>query len=191
MNCAFDLIEGINVCRHCGRRMPDAPPPLRSTCRAAPPDALPPDPTACLHRGPIVREIACGSCGGELRLPIYGCALHGECSLRDYTRYADFAGIAVCQSCPDRKPVEPELPAALKRAAHLAADVARDLAAGRPRRSPAEIREIFSAHCQKCPRYNSAAQACSLCGCPVSAEEPEANRIAWAALHCPDQPPRW
>jgi hypothetical protein len=175
--------------RACPRATPAAP---RQTIQRAPKHTE----GTCLHRGQVLREIGCHNCrGAEIKLPVYDCAIHGECSLRNYRQQAaDFATVQVCAGCPNQKPAEPELPSTAKRALHLARDTATDLRAGRdtatdlragrPRRSMAEITRLFEAHCRGCPAYNAAAGACSKCGCPVSPDEPEWNRLAWAALGC-------
>lgn len=179
-------------CVRCGRTVRNARLPLIARCNAPGAATSLPDALACLHRGKVSREIACAGCGGgEMRLPVYACAVHGECSRGDYSRTPAFAGVKPCTGCGERKPAEPDLPGPLRRLAHYAADTAADVAGGRPRRPLLEIADIFHAHCKNCPLYNSQEKACSVCGCPVSADEPEDNRIAWRALHCSADPPRW
>lgn len=194
MNCLLELIDDAYVCRYCGRRLPaSAKLPIRVTCPKAPAPTETAPADRCLHRGPVVREIGCPDCRGrEIKLPVYACALHGECTSRDWSHKSEeFAPLNACERCADRKPAEPEMPSAAARAFHFAADYARDRAAGRPRRSPETIQRIFETFCRRCPQYNSAAGACAVCGCPVSPTEPELNRIAWAELGCSADPPRW
>ncbi|HEY5313826.1 MAG TPA: hypothetical protein VIK18_14960, partial [Pirellulales bacterium] len=197
--------SGVARCRHCGAER--AVKSLRSVrnCTAA---GAPQKPAAqsldCLHRGEIVRAVDCQSCQGKIELPIYSCALHGECSKENHRdRNPDLATIQVCRGCPDRAyssphapreespsppqstPV-PKSPPLLAKAANFTRALARDLKNGRKRRSPELTRRIFEQHCAVCPRYNAAAGECAECGCPVNAD-PEANKIAWASEQCPQK----
>jgi hypothetical protein len=146
----------------------------------------------CLHRGGIVREVGCSSCNGQqILLPVNACAAFGECSLHDYSAHEGFAGVKPCDGCLSWKEREPELPGVLVQVANYAKDLAVDVSAGRPRRTPEQIASIFAEHCGPCLKRNGEKGACSVCGCPVSPTEPEDNLLAWAALKCSDNPPRW
>jgi hypothetical protein len=52
--------------------------------------------SACVHRGAQAREQACPSCRGHVRLKVFACAVHGECTVGKA-----LAGLACCATCPD------------------------------------------------------------------------------------------
>ena len=56
----------------------------------------------CIHRGDHVRNEVCASCRSGVRIKVFHCPLHGECSL---TRH--LPGISVCGSCSDYEPAQP------------------------------------------------------------------------------------
>ena len=37
----------------------------------------------CVHLGTTVEEVRCEPCGGNVRLKVFSCAIHGKCSLGD------------------------------------------------------------------------------------------------------------
>lgn len=64
--------------------------------------------------------------------------------------------------------------------------LARWIKAGRPLRSPEEIREIFTAHCQACESWNADGSSCQCCGCRVNTSTVAAlNKIAMKTENCP------
>lgn len=76
--------------------------PVRHKCRGAgDPDAW----LACVHRGEVLGERECETCGQRGRpVPLYACALHGQCVLRVYSTVpSKMAGDQVCSRCPDRQ----------------------------------------------------------------------------------------
>jgi hypothetical protein len=56
--------------------------------------------SACRHRGEVSREQSCPSCRGLVRLKVFACALHGECTIG-----RPLADVACCASCGDFAPV--------------------------------------------------------------------------------------
>lgn len=53
---------------------------------------------SCVHRGGQVAERACGTCRGTVQIRIFGCEVHGTCSL------VKPVGSQVCATCRDRTP---------------------------------------------------------------------------------------
>ena len=50
----------------------------------------------CTHRGDELRMEQCKTCQGNVRVKVFACAVHGECTL------AKQVGVAVCHpNCPD------------------------------------------------------------------------------------------
>src|SRR5262245_12753002 len=47
---------------------------------------------SCSHLGPKIREKPCETCLGTIRLKVFACSLHGECTL------------AQCNTCADHRP---------------------------------------------------------------------------------------
>lgn len=56
----------------------------------------------CRHRGMVLREQPCGRCPGSVRLKVFACDKHGEC-----TSGKAQAGLACCATCPDYEPPGP------------------------------------------------------------------------------------
>jgi hypothetical protein len=53
----------------------------------------------CVHKGEERRLVECPTCcGGKTKVKVFGCAVHGECSL------GAVAGVRGCQSCGDYRP---------------------------------------------------------------------------------------
>jgi hypothetical protein len=50
----------------------------------------------CVHRGEVRREQQCPTCRGSVRLKVFACALHGECTIA-----RALGGLACCATCPD------------------------------------------------------------------------------------------
>jgi len=197
MNCTFEPLPGggqrcINP--GCGRLIKTLRPVI-AACRAHPavgrPQQAPPaDNAACLHRGEVLRVEQCRTCQGQIDLPVYQCAVYGECTRENHARKNPaLAATHVCRGCPAAKLAEPALPGKLSQAANFSKALVRDALNGRQRRSAALIAKIFEKHCRVCPLYNSVEQACSACGCPVHDFGLEANKLAWASESCPDG--RW
>lgn len=64
--------------------------------------------------------------------------------------------------------------------------IRRWVAAGRPTRTPEEVRQLFEDHCKGCERYDQKKHACKTCGCAVAGEgDPLDNKLAMASEHCP------
>lgn len=54
------------------------------------------NPLDCVHIGQEVRQDGCESCGGNVRLKIFACSVHRECTLA-----TPLPGITCCQQCAD------------------------------------------------------------------------------------------
>ena len=50
----------------------------------------------CIHRGDLLREDQCPSCRGVVRLKVFACGLHTECTVARV-----LTGCACCANCPD------------------------------------------------------------------------------------------
>lgn len=53
-------------------------------------------PGPCAHLGETVRQEKCSTCCGNVRLKVFACALHGECTIN--TAIKD---VACCSDCGD------------------------------------------------------------------------------------------
>lgn len=103
--------------------------------------------------------------------------LHGDCACG-----ADPADpCAVCASGRLRPrrgcapaPSEPPKPSLLRRAVNLTKAVARDVAAGMPRRTEEEQARIL-AICRECDQFRPSDQTCARCGCPIARKSPLAR----------------
>lgn len=190
--CQYEWIEaaGQARCRNCGDTRKLRSLNTRRACSAASRDAPPADNAGCLHRGDVLRVEQCQTCQGKLEIPVYQCAVFGECTRENHARKnPQLASTHVCRGCPSAKLAEPALPGLATKAVNYAGAVARDRLNGRKRRSAELIERIFNKHCRVCTFYNSTEQACGKCGCPVNSSDPEANKLAWASEKCPDD--RW
>jgi hypothetical protein len=189
--CEFERRGDKLVCTRCARSLPDRGRPVKAQCRVttepANPKSLTTEPLTCTHRGEVARLVKCPTCNNAtFDLPIYSCAVHGECTLEAHGhRNAELLNTKVCRYCPDRKAAEPQGPSLIAKAANYAAAQLRDRMSGRRRRSPELIARIFDRHCRVCPRFNAETSECAECGCPVMPHEPEANKLAWANEQCP------
>ncbi len=78
----------------------------------------------------------------------------------------------------------------VKRAARWVSASARWVAAGRPKRSQAEIDRIYLEVCLPCPRFVPDLGGCGVCGCRLSQRRKAlVNKIAMATESCPEG--RW
>ena len=50
----------------------------------------------CVHRGPATKEVDCEHCKGRVRLKVFACAKHQECTIQKKV-----GAIAVCAGCQD------------------------------------------------------------------------------------------
>ena len=80
-----------------------------------------------------------------------------------------------------------EQPSAMQRALNFADAFKRWVAAGRPRRTPEEIKNLYDNECKLCPFFNEKKQTCghSSCGCNLSDKDEFLNKLAWATESCP------
>lgn len=56
---------------------------------------------ACVQRGTELREQACRSCAGRIRIKVFRCALYGQCTLA-----RPLEQLACCARCSDYEPAE-------------------------------------------------------------------------------------
>lgn len=65
--------------------------------------------------------------------------------------------------------------------------------AGKPLRSPEQIKEIFNI-CKGCPFFDESEAGvgnCGICGCFIKEKGNLLNKAAWATTQCPHNPPKW
>jgi hypothetical protein len=98
-DCQFDRTEVGIRCRQCGYERnwnrPDLPKRncgkfVRST------DTTSSTRAKCRHLGDELRRQECPTCQGTVKLKVFACAIHGEC-----TPETPLEGVACCASCPD------------------------------------------------------------------------------------------
>ncbi len=56
------------------------------------------DKLKCIHREEFIRFLPCKSCCGSVKIKIYGCPIHGECSFYEKSG----RGIKYCLGCDQR-----------------------------------------------------------------------------------------
>lgn len=61
-----------------------------------------PKPSLCIHRGGQLRQEKCQTCQGEVRVKVFSCALHGECTLSN-----KLPNVRFCGACPDVELADP------------------------------------------------------------------------------------
>lgn len=55
--------------------------------------------TVCDHfREPVGEMVSCPACPGNVRVQLFGCAVHGRCQLQP-----TLTNIAACEGCKDKK----------------------------------------------------------------------------------------
>jgi hypothetical protein len=52
--------------------------------------------TSCIHLGSELRRVDCQDCQGTVRLKVFACAIHGQCTLRKR-----LDGVKCCAACGD------------------------------------------------------------------------------------------
>ena len=50
----------------------------------------------CTHRGAVLRDEPCPSCPGNIRVKLFACSLHSECTVAK-----PLGSLACCATCPD------------------------------------------------------------------------------------------
>lgn len=104
MHCIWTRVGDGYVCEHCGWQSPVQ---LKQPCRPlAPSQPARPLDMSCAHRGEQTRLIQCDECVGAVRIKVYSCAVHGECSL--VTRLSGVGGCCFAAAgdyCPEHTPV--------------------------------------------------------------------------------------
>lgn len=53
---------------------------------------------ACMHRGEAIRTVGCSSCKGNVKVKVYQCDIHGECTIK---KRAGRTKPHVCFGCDD------------------------------------------------------------------------------------------
>lgn len=92
--CDFVPINGSNDyrCQACGRIVTDVTTlPIWATCRSQRPSAIDGD---CMRLGAELRRQECPTCGGNVQIKVFTCAVRGECTIAK-----PLEGIACCQTC--------------------------------------------------------------------------------------------
>jgi len=79
--------------------------PLHCACGTVYDSAIPSDPkwqagSFCVHRGESTRVVECKACRGSVKLKVFACDVHGECTLKKNV------GLHVCLGCDDWLAVE-------------------------------------------------------------------------------------
>lgn len=59
------------------------------------------DHLSCVHRGKLKSKTGCVSCGDGVRLKVYHCSVHGECTFEKPA--ADGSCVKVCRGCEERE----------------------------------------------------------------------------------------
>jgi hypothetical protein len=83
----------LDQCRLCWLYLND--PAYRALWADGTPDRSRP----CVHRGQTHREEHCPTCRGTVRLKVFACARHGECTIA-----RSLAGVPCCATCADYEP---------------------------------------------------------------------------------------
>lgn len=88
----IDEATGKNVfrCVHCPRVIVTPNVRIFAPCKSESPRV------ACVHRGEATGLRKCPSCKGSVKVKIFACAIHGECTLAK-----PLEGVACCGGCKD------------------------------------------------------------------------------------------
>ncbi len=65
------------------------------------PPPIPQRTAPCVYRGEATRSQECPTCSGNVRVKIFACPLHKECTIAK-----QLEGVACCGSCPDYEAVK-------------------------------------------------------------------------------------
>lgn len=98
MHCEFSLVAGIWKCARCGRSVKDRtgnPPHAKCKTRKLP----------CARLGNEVRRQECPTCSGTVKIKVFACAVHGEC-----TTAKALPALACCKVCSDYCAGETQVP---------------------------------------------------------------------------------
>ena len=91
INCDWrDEPGGTITCRRCGKNRSLAAGgkyPIRNCPAVA---------SGCLHLGAELRRVECPTCSGRVQVKVFGCELHGECTIEK-----TIDGVACCAGCGD------------------------------------------------------------------------------------------
>ncbi len=104
LGCFGGKVTRMEQCATCEYHVPlpgsgGRPPTTEAV--VAPPAPEPPapkkPPDACIHLGDPVGSVGCDSCGGNVQLKTFTCAVHGTCTIANKV-----GETACCRGCPDR-----------------------------------------------------------------------------------------
>ena len=67
---------------------------------------------SCTHRGDLIRNQECKPCQahGQSPVPVFGCAIHGECTLNNTSIHPRIKACATCQDCTSLAPTKNQEP---------------------------------------------------------------------------------
>lgn len=95
MKCQFKEteVQGVLFCVHCKTEQKSkyAPDKTHRICNEKP------TVLDCQHRGEELRREQCPSCAGFVQVKVFGCAIHGECTVSKQIN-----SIRNCSYCPDK-----------------------------------------------------------------------------------------
>lgn len=93
------------ICEGTSGLPPEIEEAYRQLWALQPPGASAPADFSCLHRGDVLRQTPCESCGGREGIAdVHACQVHGECTVHAHGVRRDGAAsdkLAVCVGCPD------------------------------------------------------------------------------------------
>lgn len=92
MLCSFQQFDDFQQCRTCGRKT-HLIGSVRAMCGGAA-RINRKKPTSCRHLGPELRRVGCETCGGNVQVKIFACAVFGECALAK-----KIDSLACCATC--------------------------------------------------------------------------------------------
>jgi hypothetical protein len=96
MLCQFHIteIEGTLFCTKCKREQRSKYGPERThrECRIEEKQT-----TDCKHRGEELRREQCPSCSGFVQVKVFGCTIHGECTMSKQIN-----DLKTCNTCTDK-----------------------------------------------------------------------------------------
>jgi hypothetical protein len=73
--------------------------PIGRSPRPEVPPPLPVDHLGCIYRGRDLRQERCETCGGSVRIKVFGCTIHRECQMDE-----KIPRVKPCNSCRERIP---------------------------------------------------------------------------------------
>ncbi len=135
----------------------------------------------CIHFGAIH---ASAKLPDGTEFCIHQCSKYKLCTLDDRGKTrGDGIPLGVCNGCPSKEPLSPQMPSILIRGWNFTHAIARWTLAGMPRRTQEEIDERL-AICQACPYLID--NHCSRCGCACVETNSMVNKLALSTEKCPE-----